>query len=160
MAPVLNVSDDQARGYRALSGSPGWFARLKDTLIRDAMCVDDDSGDLMKGVLIGAWTAAPDDVVALLLEQWMPDSRYDLRIWDVLQAAPQWTETILEMACKIVERSEISPFQIENVVALCRSQRTANGPSVGPHTARSRAGVCTGAEQEHCPTAEANVRER
>lgn len=108
-----------ARGiaYRALSGSPGWFARLRKKFIADEMSESDESADLMIGVLNGAWDYAPEDVETLLGDRWAADSRHDRRTWRVLLGAPRLTDGLLSLACSIVKRTDIHPFEFDNVVA-------------------------------------------
>ena len=117
MEAALGSPKERARAYRAASGSPGWFARLKTRFITEAMSESDESADLMIGVLIGAWDSAPQDVETLLGERWGADSRHDRRTWRVLQDAPRWTHDLLSMACRIVERTDIHPFEFDHVVA-------------------------------------------
>lgn len=117
METVLGSQTERGIAYRALSGSPGWFARLKTNFIAEAMSESDESADLMIGVLIGAWDSAPEDIENLLGERWTADSRHDRRTWRVLQDAPRWTDALLSMACSIVKRTDIHPFEFDNLVA-------------------------------------------
>ena len=102
---------------RAMSGSPGWFARFRQTFIAEAMHGSDQSAEAVTGVLVRAWAFAPDEVVALLRDNWLPESRHDLRTWWVLQNAPHWSETALAAACAIAGRSELDPHLLDHVVA-------------------------------------------
>ena len=117
METVLGSQTKRGIAYRALSGSPGWFARLKTNFIAEAMSDTDESADLMIGVLIGAWDSAPGDIENLLAERWTVDSRHDRRTWRVLQDAPRWTDALLSMACSIVKRTDIHPSEFDNVAA-------------------------------------------
>ena len=117
METALGSPTERGRAYRALSGSPGWFARLKTKFIADAMSENDESADLLIGVLTGAWDSAPEDVENLLVERWAADSRHDRRTWRVLQDAPRWTDALLSMACSIVKQTDIHPFEFDIVVA-------------------------------------------
>ena len=102
---------------RSMSGSPGWFARFRQTFIADAMRESDASAEAVTGVLVRAWAFAPDEVVALLRDNWLPDSRHDFRTWWVLQNAPHWSDTALAAACAIAGRSELDPHLVDHVVA-------------------------------------------
>ncbi len=117
MEMALGSPTERAMAYRALSGSPGWFARLKTKLFAEAMSENDESADLMIGVLTGAWNSSPADVESLLAERWVADNRHDSRTWRVLQNAPRWTDALLSMACSIVKRTDIHPFEFKIVVA-------------------------------------------
>ena len=102
---------------RSMSGSPGWFAPFRQTFIAEAMRGSDQSAEAVTGVLVRAWAFALDEVVALLRDNWLPDSRHDLRTWRVLQNAPHWSETALAAACAIAGRSELDPHLVDHVVA-------------------------------------------
>lgn len=117
METSLGSQRERGIACRALSGSPGWFARLKTKFIAAAMSESDDSANLMIGVLTGAWASAPEEVENLLGERWTADTRQDRRTWRVLQEAPRWTDALLSMACSAVKRTDIHPFEFDNVVA-------------------------------------------
>ena len=134
MEAALGSSTQRGRAYRAASGSPGWFARLRTRFIAEAMSESDESADLMIGVLIGAWSSAPEDVETLLGERWAADSRHDQRTWRVLQDAPRWTDGLLSMACCIVERTDIHPFEFDHVVATVGAEQ----PDVALRLVRAR----------------------
>ena len=116
MVQALRSPGERRRAYRALTGSPGWFERLSNSSIAESMSAGDKTTDQMVGVLERAWDFAPDDVLRLLEERWAPYSYHDNRTWWVLQSAPRWTDAALAMACKIVRRTEISPFNMDHVV--------------------------------------------
>ena len=117
MEIALGSPKERARAYRAVSGSSGWFTRLKTKFIAEAMCESGETADLMIGVLIGVWDSAPAQVENLLWERWAADSQHDRRSWRVLQDAPHWTDTVLSMGCSIVKRTDIHPFEFDSVVA-------------------------------------------
>ena len=118
MAQALDAPNHHRwQAYRAMSGSPGWFDRFRQTFIAEGMHGSEETTDAVTGVLVRAWAFAADEVVALLRDNWLPDSRHDERAWWVLQNAPHWTETALAIACTIVERTEIGPHLIDHVLA-------------------------------------------
>ena len=116
MVEALRLPAQKARAYRALSGSPGWFARFHRTFIADAMSEDDETARQMIDVLVRAWSFAPLSVEQLLRDRWAPYPKRDTRTWWVLQNAPHWTDEVLAIACSIVQRTDIGPFQIDHVV--------------------------------------------
>ena len=117
METALRSPTERGIACRALRESPGWFARLKTKFIAEAMSENDESADLMIGVLTGAWDFAPEDVENLLGERWAAESRHDRRTWRVLLDAPRWTDALLSMACSIVKRTDIHSFEFDIVVA-------------------------------------------
>ena len=95
MAEALRLSNDKVRAYRAMSGSPGWFERFGRTFVAEGMSGEDETADLMIGVLEGAWSFAPVEVERLLSELWAPHRHHDTRTWWVLQNAAHWTDDAL-----------------------------------------------------------------
>ena len=116
MVEALRLPPQKARAYRALSGSPGWFNRFNRTFIADAMSEDDEAANQMIDVLVRAWSFAPRDVEQHLQDRWAPYPEHDTRTWWVLQNAPHWTDEVLGIACSIVQRTDIGPFQIDHVI--------------------------------------------
>ena len=116
MVQALRSPEQRRRTYRALTGSPGWFERLSKSFIAESMSSGDETTDQMIGLLARASDFAPDEVLRLLEERWAPHSYHDSRTWWVLQGVQRWTDAALAMACKIVRRTEISPFNIDHVV--------------------------------------------
>ena len=117
MVEALRSPPQNGRAYAALSGSPGWFDRFHGTFIAKAMSEDDEAANQIADVLAGAWSFAPRDVERLLQTRWAPHPEHDRRTWWVLQNAPHWTEEILAIACRIVQRADIGPSQIDHVVS-------------------------------------------
>ena len=116
MVEALRSSPQKARAYRALSGSSGWFEHFHRTFIADAMSEDDENASQMIDVLARAWSFAPLNVEQLLRDRWAPYPEHDTRTWWVLQNAPHWTDEVLAIACSIVQRTDIGPFQIDHVI--------------------------------------------
>ena len=116
MVEALRLPAQKARAYRSLSGSPGWFNRFHRTFIADAMSEDDETASQMIDVLVRAWSFAPLNVEQLLRDRWAQYPEHDTRTWWVLQNAPHWTDEVLAIACSIVQRTDIGPFQIDHVI--------------------------------------------
>ena len=116
MGEVLGSPEHKIRAYRALSGSSGWFHRFRKTFIASAMNEDHETANQMMGVLERAWSFAPLEVEELLRDRWVPNAAHDIRIWWVLRDAGYWTDKMLAIACNIVQRNEIGPFELDYVV--------------------------------------------
>lgn len=117
IASVLGQHTYRQRAFRAVSGSPGWFHRLKAPFIAEAMTLDTRSASLAAGVLNAAWPFAHEDVVALVREHWAPDTTYDMLSWNVLTGPADWSDEVLELAVQIVSRSEIPPQAVNYVIS-------------------------------------------
>lgn len=116
MAETLSAPDQRAEAFRAMIGSRGWFALFSDMYIAEGMRSSDEDANLQIGILCRAWDFAPHDVERLLQTHWMQKSRHDDRTWWVLQEARQWTEAMLDIACRIVTRTRIDQFRIDYVI--------------------------------------------
>ena len=118
MAEVLREPNPlRWQAYRAMSGSPGWFARFRRTFIEDAMHESEETANAVTGLLVRAWSFAADEVVDLVRENWIPQSLHDSRSWWVLQNASHWSDSALAAACIIVGRTEIDIHSFDHVVA-------------------------------------------
>ena len=116
MASVLEQSAHRQQGFRAISGSPGWFHRFKKSFVADAMRLDTPSATLAAGVLYAALSFARDEVLSLIREHWAKDMTYDTLSWNILTNFTNWADGVLELATQIVSRSEISSQAIDHVI--------------------------------------------
>jgi nucleoside phosphorylase len=103
----------RAIALKAISGSAGWFDRLASSRIAEAMTTDPD---LARIVLMGASVHAPDEVISLIEDRWLPDPSFDGNAWMVLQNMPVWSETTLGVADRVLQRTAMSPYAIDYVV--------------------------------------------
>ncbi|WP_354081705.1 hypothetical protein [Constrictibacter sp. MBR-5] len=115
MDDALAHDKTRLRGFRALSGSEGWFGRFHASFIAHAMTASEETANLQIEVLSRAMTFAPEEVLRLLRANWLPDARHDSRAWWVLQSVQRWTPDVLDIALVIVGRSDIGPHMIDHV---------------------------------------------
>ena len=114
---AFGLPDERWPAFQAISGSPGWFQRFQSTFIADCMCQNDESADRIIGVLSSAWAFAEEKVLQLMLEHWESHPHHNTRVWRVLQNAKRWTDPALKLACAIVRRTEIAPFEIDYIIS-------------------------------------------
>lgn len=117
MASILGDVELRLRGFRALSGSPGWFERFKKSFIAEAMTGPDETANHQIDILSRAMAFDPEGALALARERWLPDPRHDSRLWWLFQAVTSWTDDILAIASKVIGRAEIAPMMIDHLVA-------------------------------------------
>ena len=117
MEKALQQPENRALGFRALTGSAGWFQRFANGFIANAMSEAGSVADLTVGVLIPAWSFAADTVAQLIASRWAPDPTNDGRAWTVIASCPEWTDAVLDLAIKIVRRTEIAPFHINFTIS-------------------------------------------
>jgi nucleoside phosphorylase len=115
MDDALTHEKTRPRGFRALSGSEGWFGRFHASFIAQAMTASEETANLQIEVLSRAMTFAPEEALRLLRAQWLPDARHDSRAWWVLQSVQRWTPDMLDIALVIIGRSDIGPHMIDHV---------------------------------------------
>ena len=115
MVQALNVPEQSEQAFRSMIGSPGWFDRFSRLYIAESMRGSNEAADLQIGILARAWTFAPGEVLRLLQQHWIQDKHHDNRTWWVLQGAGVWTEEMLEIACTILDRTEIDPFRVDHL---------------------------------------------
>lgn len=116
LAQALQLPDQRWPAYRALSGSPGWFERFRDSFIANSMDESDEAASAMVDVLARAWPFAEGAVLDLVKKHWVPDRNHDARSWMVIYGASSWSDAVLEVACTIVGRSDIAQHFIDYVV--------------------------------------------
>ncbi len=115
MADILGADQLRLRGFRALSGSPGWFERFKRRFIAEAMTESDETANHQVEILSRAMTFNPECVLALAKERWLPDPHHDTRLWWLFQAASNWNVEIFEIAAEVIGRADIEPTMIDHL---------------------------------------------
>jgi nucleoside phosphorylase len=116
LVPLLSdqLSAFRDEGLAGIAGSPGWFRRLKNGAIQQAMRETKPSGAIL-AVLSKAWRFAPADVEALIRSHWLHQPDKDFLTWLVLEQCPQWDASILEIAVTVLKRSIIDPFRVDHL---------------------------------------------
>ena len=117
MAGILGDEQFRLRGFRALSGSLGWFEHFKKSFIAEAMVGSDEIANHQIDILSRAMAFDPDGVLTLARERWLPDPRHDSRLWWLFQAVTTWTDDILAVATEVIGRAEIAPMMIDHLAA-------------------------------------------
>lgn len=100
----------------AMVGSAGWFARFKNTAIREAMTNPEEEG-FARISLIRAQQFDQECVLRLLSAVWIPSAAYDANVWAVLEETGRWTDAHLELGRTIIRRTEINDFTFEHTMA-------------------------------------------
>ncbi|KPL53233.1 hypothetical protein ABB55_14270 [Prosthecomicrobium hirschii] len=124
MAEILGNDALRLRGYSALSGSPGWFARFKRSFILDAM-IQSETANHQINILSHAITFDPEGVLALAKECWLPDPAHDSRLWWLFQAVINWTDETLEIAAKVIGRANLAPRMIDHLAGTIGIEQPA-----------------------------------
>lgn len=107
----------RAMVLKAITGSPGWFARLHNSLIKEAMSAP-TTRDLCIELLVAAWQHSSSEVLSLLRHSWLSDTENDRLTLFVLQEAPEWTSELLEVVKQISARTEIGVARADHLVSV------------------------------------------
>lgn len=107
----------RAMVLKAVTGSPGWFLFLHNSLIREAMS-DPTTRDLCVELLVAAWQHNASEVLLLLRQVWLKDISNDRLTLFVLQEAPVWTSEILDAMKQISARTEIGAARVDHLVSI------------------------------------------
>lgn len=107
---------DRALAFRGITGSPGWFARLKRSTIARAMTEEEPYRDLVVPVLAAAIDFSPEEVTNLIERQWLSLPENDYRSWSVLQQAPVWSDAMLEAGITVLSRSKVASIYVDHIV--------------------------------------------
>jgi hypothetical protein len=134
MKPILESGPERVPAFRAIVGSPGWFATVTGSAIAAAMAESVQAAWLVTAVLQQAWAFAPERVLSLLQQHWAPDSRFDAHIWTVISEITEWPDAIADLAITVLSRTQIAPFHVEHVVA----QLGVNQPEIALRLVRAR----------------------
>ncbi|NOT87325.1 MAG: hypothetical protein HOP03_03990 [Lysobacter sp.] len=116
MLSAFALNDDRSFAFRGIAGSPGWFARLKHSVITQAMTGEGTQLDCVVRVLSAAIHFSPDEVVDLIKRHWLALPENDYRSWSALQDAPSWNEAMLEMGIVILRRSKVASLYLDHIV--------------------------------------------
>lgn len=115
MLSAFANNDDHSFAFRGITGSPGWFKRLKHSVVTSAMTGGGMRRDDVTRVLSAAMQFSPDEVVNLIKQHWLALSENDYRSWSVLQDAPTWNDAMLEVGITILHRSKAASLHLDHL---------------------------------------------
>ncbi len=113
-AEAFSVSSSKI--FAAVAGSVGWFTRLKGNLVQSGMAAADRERSVLQ-VLARAAEFARDEVISLVVKNWLPDAKFDSLTWWVISEVPAWTEEILAVAKVVIRRTQIAGHSVEHVAS-------------------------------------------
>ncbi|MEG3836401.1 ATP-binding protein [Microcoleus sp. Z1_C3] len=132
--PLLKFETEGQRLLAAVSGSPGWFSRLRDRPdFRQWLDKSPEQSVYCVPLLSAAMLFAPEDVLELLEECWLSNRAYDTLSFRVLLNLQQWTEHSVTLANQIVRRSQTSKWDISALA----EQIAENSPELAPNIWRA-----------------------
>jgi nucleoside phosphorylase len=117
MALALQTPPNREVAFRAIAGRQVWFERMAAGFIAPAMVEDERFSRLSAEILARAWGFAAETVLRMMQDRWASSAAYDVLVWGVLQDAPAWSGEALQLAIKVVTRTDINAFALDYAVA-------------------------------------------
>jgi hypothetical protein len=105
LLPLLQDDSKMSRALLYMAGSIGWFSIIKDGRLVDIMSRPPDIAQACITLLIQALSFARLDTLKLLENYWLPDSRYDRLLLNVLQYQNEWDDQAVNMVCIVAKRT-------------------------------------------------------
>ena len=122
---VMLSSELRAAGLKSIAGSHGWFTNFMRSVIPAAMGASDFEANQALRILQRAWSFAPDGVVRLLREQWLPIEAKDNFTWAALDACVVWTDEVEEIAHRALSRTPISSWHVDHLASTIAVEQPA-----------------------------------
>lgn len=114
---VMQSNELRISGLKSIIGSPGWFTNFARSAIPAAMAGNDVEANQALRILQRAWSFAPEEVVRLLCEKWLPTSAKDSFTWAVLDTCTIWTEAVEGIAQTILARTPVSQWEVDRTAS-------------------------------------------
>jgi hypothetical protein len=132
LLPLLSLPMEGPRVLNAVTGSPGWFARLGHSSgLEQWMRKPPDEAVYCVPLLRGSLRFGAEDVLRLLEHYWLDDPTYDALSFRVLLDLDVWSTRAVAIVTKLVRRS--AWWGIEMLV----EQIAASSPDDGPRVLRA-----------------------
>ena len=109
---------------KSVEGSEGWFKRLANNIIPQAMA-DDVLAELCFPLLTRGWSVDPETVTHLLTQRWAPIEKNDRVTLATLRTAPIWTDANLGLAKLVLQRGALGTIYVEHAIVEVSSKAPA-----------------------------------
>ncbi|ATH15929.1 hypothetical protein CHL79_27710 [Delftia acidovorans] len=106
---------------KSVEGGDGWFKRLANNIIPQAM-VDDALAELCFPLLTKGWSVEHETVTHLLTQHWAPIEKNDRATLATLRAASIWTDANLGLAKLVLQRGTLGTIYVEPAVVEVSSK--------------------------------------
>lgn len=113
----LEKDDFKRRAILSISGSKGWFRRLKDSHISQLMLEPQGIEWQLVELLSSAINLLPEETVALLKDYWLSDVNKDQLTFRIFRDFTHWSEETVTMVCQIVERTPINEVFVTSIAS-------------------------------------------
>jgi hypothetical protein len=124
----LEDDDFRRRAILSISGSDGWFRRLKDTHIAELMRDPRGTEWQLIGLLSSVINLSPEATLALLKDHWLNDANKDQFTFRIFDEFTHWSDETVATVCRIVERTPINEVFVTGIA----SNVAAHKPELAP----------------------------
>ncbi|MBY0358297.1 MAG: dsDNA nuclease domain-containing protein [Candidatus Obscuribacterales bacterium] len=115
LLPFLNNEEIRSTVLVSVAGSPGWFQKLRGAFLPGFMRRSKEHGDEILGLLKRAAHFDRETVLTLLEQNWLINPEMDFHTLPILESLPSWCNRSLNIACTILERTDVSLVWIERL---------------------------------------------
>ena len=124
----LEHGDYRIRAIRAISGSKGWFERLRDTQLVALMCNPKDIEWPLTSLLRESVNHSRDLAIELIKKYWITETEFDAFTFHVFDHFDHWDLETVELICELVARMEIDEVYVSGIA----SQVSVSQPELAP----------------------------
>lgn len=126
----LEDDDYRLRAILAITGSRGWFERLKDSQISSLMCDSTGVEWQLLRLLSAAINHSPKSTLSLLKKYWIEDPERDELTFRIFLDFEHWDEETVEIICAIVARTSINELYVSRIASTISVHKPKLAPRV------------------------------
>ncbi len=132
LLPLLEKPEFRRKVLYFMSGSPGWFERVKNTYLPQIMSEETERAKHAIFILQKAWRFDSDGVFKLIERYWLRDKEKDPLTWATFQELSQWDAKAIEVICTILHRTKFASWAVCDLASII----SAASPELAPIVVR------------------------
>lgn len=126
---ALQDQEWQARVLNAMSGSSGWFDRIRDEYLPLLMCQRDPGQQgPVRQLLIAAFGFDQGAALNLIRENWIPCADRTWLAWNTINQVPNWDPAVVDDVITLVSKVEVADIWIDDVCATISAHLPEEAP--------------------------------
>ncbi|MBI5049443.1 MAG: hypothetical protein HZC11_00855 [Nitrospirae bacterium] len=133
LLPYLIQPQYRRRILSCMTESRGWFHRLMDTHIPMFMLLPPDQAIDVLFILKNALNHDREKILEMTEKYWLNNPEKDYLSLRVLDDMKDWDEKALNMACRMIGRTDVADYYIDSLSTLI----SANAPELAPRLVRA-----------------------
>jgi hypothetical protein len=123
--------DDPAwlnRVVKAMTGSPGWFARLRTDRLKSLMAREQARPWSVLNLLVAAYQVDQQAALELIRRNWIPRPDMSWLAWNALERVPMWTEAVVSDLISLISIADIGARNVDHVCVKISSALPEQAP--------------------------------